>query len=66
MGTPVPGRSSVPEAHPRSRLVDGIALLLAVSCFASALFLAMAMICAIPLTFSTFQRLAFGNGPSLH
>ena len=54
MDTPVPGRSSVPEAHPRSRLVDGIALLLAVSCFASALFIAMSVICAIPLYYSTF------------
>jgi hypothetical protein len=45
----------VPEAHPRWRLVDGIALLLAVSCFASALFLAMAVICAIPLYCSTFS-----------
>jgi hypothetical protein len=53
VGTPVPGRSSVPEAHPRSRLVDGIALLLAVSCFASALFIAMVVICAIPLYYST-------------
>jgi hypothetical protein len=35
--------------------VDGIALLLAVSCFASALFLAMAVICAIPLFYSTFS-----------
>jgi hypothetical protein len=33
--------------------VDGIALRLAVSCFASALFLAMAVICAIPLYYST-------------
>jgi hypothetical protein len=53
--TPVPGRSSVPEAHPRSRLVDGIALLLAVFCFASALLLAMGVICAIPLFYSTFS-----------
>ena len=52
--TPVPGRSSVPEAQRRWRLVDGIALLLAVSCFASAMFLAMAMICAIPLYYSTW------------
>jgi hypothetical protein len=55
VSTPVPGRSSVPEAHHRWRLVDGIALLLAVCCFASALFLAMAAICAIPLVFSTFS-----------
>jgi hypothetical protein len=35
--------------------VDGIAHLLAVSCFASALFLAMAVTCAIPLYYSTFS-----------
>ena len=55
MGTPVPERSSVPEAHPRRRLVDGIAFLLAVSCFASALFLAVAVFCAIPLFYSTIS-----------
>ncbi len=54
MGTRVPERLSVPEARPRWRLVvDGIALLLAVSCFASALFLAIAVFCAIPLVYST-------------
>jgi hypothetical protein len=55
MGTYFPGRSSVPEAHHRWLLVDGVALLLAVACFASALFLALAVICAIPLSFSTFS-----------
>ena len=53
VGTPIAGRSLEPEARPRSRLVDGIALLLAVSCFASALFIAMAAIFAIPLYYST-------------
>jgi hypothetical protein len=42
----------VPEAQPRWRLVDGIALLLALLCFVSALFLAMAVFCAIPLVYS--------------
>ena len=51
MGTYFPGRSSVPEAHHRWLLVDGVALLLAVACFASALFLALAMFCAIPLLY---------------
>jgi hypothetical protein len=55
VGTLVPGRSSVPEARPRWRLVNGIALLLGLSCFASVLFIAMAAICAIPLYYSTFS-----------
>lgn len=55
MGTPVPEPSSVPEAQPRWRLVDGIAPLLAVSCFASSLFIAMAATCAIPLYYSTIS-----------
>ena len=42
--TPDPGGSSVPEAQPRWRLVDGIALPLALLCFASALLLAMGVI----------------------
>jgi hypothetical protein len=53
--TPVPGRSSVPEPQPRSRLLDGIALLFALLCFVSALFLAMAVFCAIPLFYSTLS-----------
>ncbi len=55
MDTPDPGGSSVPEAQPRWRLVDGIALLLALLCFVSALFLAMAVFCAIPLFHSTLS-----------
>jgi hypothetical protein len=41
--------------------VDGIALLLAVSCFASALFIAMALFCAIPLYYSTLTSEWFSS-----
>ena len=53
MDTPVPGRSSVPELN-LLRLADAIVPPLAVFCFASALFIAMAVTCAIPLYYSTF------------